>query len=672
MADQKIELEIVLDDGSIKKAFGTIRKEAQETEKATEELFKDFFGMGASFIVFNQGIELFNKLTSAIKGTAQQMIALSLEAEKVRVVNAQFVALTQQAGIATESFNQAIVKSIDGLIDDEEALLIANQAIIRLGQSAQRLPEIFELSRKAAAAGFNDIASNAELLTQAIQTGNTRQLRALGITLDLTKAQNEFARSLGLTAAQLTDEQRAFVNSNAILTEVEKRFGKVDASIRTTSDALSRLKVASADAFERFAIGFDRAFGGIIRGVLNTITEGLNGNGAALKANSVSAENLGLEIEKTEAKLRKFNDLLATAKTDTQFNFYNRQINETNAILDELKKRRENLVDLDNEQARRIKSFPQFQLEQKMRDENEEQAKIIYQNQINRETSLSSFRNQMVQQELTARQQAAQYQFDDDQRRMIQEQLYQQQLVMIAEQGNQQRLAIETNYSNAKGYTQEQRDALEIQRVNATNAQLIAAQEAYTYQSLSDFDKFLVSSQKTFSQIGSAAKITFVNGLGGAFAAMGQALAKGEDAMAAFGKAMLGILGDIALQMGQSFILQGIAHSLNPLTPGMGGPLIGAGVALSIFGGFLKAISGGGGATGSATAGGGGVATMNEPGGFNAAQPLAGTEMMARPSTVVNFTVQGDILDSDSTQSRIVQLLNDAIDTKGAVVRGMA
>jgi hypothetical protein len=94
---------------------------------------------------------------------------------------------------------------------------------------------------------------------------------------------------------------------------------------------------------------------------------------------------------------------------------------------------------------------------------------------------------------------------------------------------------------------------------------------------------------------------------------------------------------------------------------------------LSIFGGFLKALSGGGGgATGAATAGGGGVAAASEPGGFNAAQPIAGTEMMARPSTVVNFTVQGDILDSDSTQSRIVQLLNDAIDTKGAVVRGMA
>jgi hypothetical protein len=47
-------------------------------------------------------------------------------------------------------------------------------------------------------------------------------------------------------------------------------------------------------------------------------------------------------------------------------------------------------------------------------------------------------------------------------------------------------------------------------------------------------------------------------------------------------------------------------------------------------------------------------------------------DLVRSPGTVVNFQVMGDILDSSDTQNRIVSLLNDAIDSKGAVVRGMA
>jgi hypothetical protein len=74
-------------------------------------------------------------------------------------------------------------------------------------------------------------------------------------------------------------------------------------------------------------------------------------------------------------------------------------------------------------------------------------------------------------------------------------------------------------------------------------------------------------------------------------------------------------------------------------------------------------------------AGGGGVgagaSTSPEAPAFDATAPI-GESAMRQPQTVVNFQVMGDILDSSDTQNRIVQLLNDAIDSKGAVVRGMA
>jgi len=667
MADQKIELEIVLDDGSIKKAFGTIRKEAEKAEKESGNLLG---GLGGSLVVLNQGIELFDKFASGIKKAAVEMINLSLEAEKVRVVNAQFAQLAQQNGIAQESFNAAIQESIAGLIDDEDALQLANNAMIRLGQTAQRLPEIFELARKASASGFGDMAANAEALTNAIQTGQTRQLRSLGIIADVTKAQNEFAKSIGLTAAQLTEEQKAYVNANTILEATSKKFKNADADIKTFSDSLARFKVASNDAFERFAVGFDRAFGPSIKAFIDTLTESMNGNGAALKANKISAENLAGAIAMAEAKIVSLNEKLANARTDTQFNTLNRQINETNTLLTELQKRQAAVVNTSTEQANLIKAFPKYQEEIAARTLNEQQKQQAHEAELARQTQLQQSMAGFQAQENAARQQSLQYQTDFDLRQQEMALLHEENLRLIVENGIIARANIEKQYSDAKGFTEAERNALQLEQIEAQNAQVLAAEQAYQAQSADGFTKWVNQNKKSFSEMAAAAKITFVSQIGGAFAAFGQALAKGEDAMAAFGKAILGTLGDIAMQMGQSFILQGIAMSLNPLTPGAGVGLITAGAALSVFGGFLKGISGGAGGAGSSASAGGGVASQGSDfGGFNAANPI--TDARVNPNTVVNFTIQGDVLDSDNTQNRIVQLLNDAIDTKGAVVRGI-
>jgi hypothetical protein len=117
--------------------------------------------------------------------------------------------------------------------------------------------------------------------------------------------------------------------------------------------------------------------------------------------------------------------------------------------------------------------------------------------------------------------------------------------------------------------------------------------------------------------------------------------------------------------LGTSYILQGIALSANPLTPGIGGPLIAAGAALATFGGLLKAFSGG-----KSKAGGGA-----DTGGGIASSPASSTELTqpenlqrAEAGTQVSVVIQGDVLDSDESGSRIVGLINSAFDKKGVVI----
>ena len=173
----------------------------------------------------------------------------------------------------------------------------------------------------------------------------------------------------------------------------------------------------------------------------------------------------------------------------------------------------------------------------------------------------------------------------------------------------------------------------------------------------------------TMRNLGAQIFNTFGTGVSNAFSAMGAAMVKGENGMAAFGKAMLGVLGDIALQFGSTFILMGIAKSL--LFDPTGPLLIAAGAALSILGGALKAI-GGGGSSGPAAASpsGGGVAagggtlaspTVDQGQAFNDTQRNA-------VGTQIHVNVAGNVLDRRATGLELVDVLNESFSSNGLKV----
>lgn len=173
---------------------------------------------------------------------------------------------------------------------------------------------------------------------------------------------------------------------------------------------------------------------------------------------------------------------------------------------------------------------------------------------------------------------------------------------------------------------------------------------------------FAANATANFQQVGKAAFNTLGTGAANAFAAFGKAAAKGENALQAFADSLLATMGQMAVQLGSQFILQGIAY----LWAGMpnGPSLIAAGAALAAFGGILSA-AGGGSASASPAAGtstaGGGIAIEPTTLAPEQTQPT-------QPGTVVNLNVEGSIFDSSETSSRLVSLLNDSFQNQGTTL----
>lgn len=158
------------------------------------------------------------------------------------------------------------------------------------------------------------------------------------------------------------------------------------------------------------------------------------------------------------------------------------------------------------------------------------------------------------------------------------------------------------------------------------------------------------------------------SGLTSAIASIGAALYEGQGLFDNFGKGIVGIMGDLAINIGSTLLFTGTAieafiTSINSLLPGSGFAAAAAGLGLILFGGALKASVGKGSSAPSAS--GGGIASSP-----NSSTELTPTQNLEKlePQTAVSVVIQGDVLDSDESGSRIVNLINNAFDKKGVVI----
>lgn len=174
-------------------------------------------------------------------------------------------------------------------------------------------------------------------------------------------------------------------------------------------------------------------------------------------------------------------------------------------------------------------------------------------------------------------------------------------------------------------------------------------------------------------------KKTLVDGIASSMVSLTSALVNGGNAFQAFSATVLGIVGDMMINVGKSILMTalGIDALKKSFATFFGGFGIAAGLALIALGGLMKGASSSmasaaSGATAAAVGAGssaGGAPTVAlEP---EAVAPTEAEDLEERGTqTAITLNVQGDILDAESTSLRIVDLLNQAYEGQGATING--
>lgn len=553
------------------------------TKPAEQSL--DSFGqsLGSKVVILNQGFELISKTVSGISEAFNKAVDFAKMGEEIKAIGIRFDTLASQAGLVPEKITAGIEDALKGTVDMEDALHAASGAVVSLGANAERIPQIFDLSRKVTMLFGGSVVEQFDKISLAIASGNTKSLKNIGLITDSEKAYEKYANQVGVAKDNLSEAQKQQALMNAVLAAGDAKFKNITESITPLANETKKLSVAFKEVGDSIATVINEKIGPALTSITASFTGAFNN--AAKKIEEVF---LG--------KMPTVEDSISRIKAQIQ--------------------------DIEN-----LKGFDPALYDQ-------------------RQTELSQLKEKLI----------------------IQEQLRNQQLTKSI---NDQQ---EINTLNAKGEaykkTNEERKAeLEYLRSAQEEWQNLQDAQATFGNFLSGFEQGLKSMAVSVMQLGKQMSGTFVNGFANSFGAIGKALTKGENVLDAFASSMLGVLGDLALQMSTFFIAQGIALLFSIGGAAQGAALIAAGAALGVVGGALKAIGGGG--SGAASPGSS-PTSPSYTSDSNVGTTFTSDQERAKAQTGVQVIVQGNVFDSKETGLQIAQILSDSFDTNGTIVRGFA
>lgn len=698
-------------DNAIKALTGGdgIKKSAQESASVFEDAFekglikgsfkdalKDFIPDSLKNVLTPKsltdvaaGFFLIGKAADIAKNAITSTVNAVLEGEQKIKLENKFEALATQAGIAADVIKTDLLSAVNGLVDDDRLLQFASESFIQLGRNAKQLPQILELARKSYNVFGGDIVSNAEAITKAVETGNKKALQQIGLYVDLEKAVKQFAREAGTVPALLTETQIEQARLNAILTEGGAKFANVSVESGKAGEQVQRMKVQIGEANDQLQIFAANTFAKTVADMAGAVSDFLKASNKGFELINAPPEN----IEKINFQIRYLTGSIKGAEEQLKnFNAVERfflggdfeeSIKEKSA---ELAKYQKMLEAATKKQAATNAQAAKNAADQGTGGQVSDEFLRRKQDLVNKVRELN---NQLDQSEM----QLAQAEYQRRQNLANFEKLTYEQRKLEAAKFEQDRAALEKFYAD-NGVVDQQlrmqgREALEQAHVN----RLLAIQQNYEGQRKLLFDanvtqvlsvgeafnnvaagmeesaqELSVNAAKNFKNLGKAMLTSIGQAAGNAFAAFGVAIQQGENALEAFGKAMLQSLGQAAIQMGTTFILQGIAYTYAGLANGP--PLIAAGAALAAAGGILAASVG----TGPRDVGGG---SASSGGGLDDANPITEAPKPEdtapeTPKTEINLTIQGNVLDRRETGLAIAQILEEQFAEQGLTVTGAA
>lgn len=216
-----------------------IRTDKTDAETGIKSLGSSFAGLSSAI----------NPLTVSLGLVTAGVLALGKVIDRGQVVSeltAAFNTLEKQAGGSVLALDQ-LKNATGGLINNLDLMRASNQALLS-GLTPDQFLSVASAADTLGDAVGKNTKEALDDLTSAVSTGNERLLKAYGITIDNVKAQENYAKSLGITVKQLNESEIKEANRIALLDAIEKKTRSLGSANETAGDQVQKLGVSISDS----------------------------------------------------------------------------------------------------------------------------------------------------------------------------------------------------------------------------------------------------------------------------------------------------------------------------------------------------------------------------------------------------------------------------------------
>lgn len=145
-----------------------------------------------------------------------------------------------------------------GMVDDSDLMQRAVRGL-QQGLKENQIVQILEISRGAARTASTDIVTAFDEITTASANQMTRGLKHMGIVIDQKKAMEDYAKTLHVNAAALTEQEQSQAIANAAIAEGTRQLQAFGIMSLNPAERIQILRAQIHELKETIGIGLVRA-----------------------------------------------------------------------------------------------------------------------------------------------------------------------------------------------------------------------------------------------------------------------------------------------------------------------------------------------------------------------------------------------------------------------------
>lgn len=214
----KLEKDVASAKSKVQSAFRSIQKSAGGIAGQTRSLFTNAFGaIGKAAKVAFLGIG------AGVAAVGAGMGKLFVDALPLEGIGDAFEGLTKDFEGGSDAMLKAMQEGSLGMVNQMDLMKSFNSAAQLVGiDFAQQLPDAMQYLSKVSAATGEDMGYMIDSIVRGVGRMSPMILDNLGIQVDMTAANEEYAESLGITVDEMTKSQQQTALMNQVMTKLKE------------------------------------------------------------------------------------------------------------------------------------------------------------------------------------------------------------------------------------------------------------------------------------------------------------------------------------------------------------------------------------------------------------------------------------------------------------------